>query len=76
MCKYCEEGKRGKFKGRKPDFIIFQDRFVVRIGKDEPYIGDYSLTVSDNEECVEYTEKINYCPMCGAKLGNNNNERI
>lgn len=69
MCKYCEEGKRGKFKGRKPDFIMMQDRFAIRIEKDEPYIGDYGLTVSDNEEAVEYTEKINYCPMCGRKLG-------
>ena len=68
MCKYCEEGKRGKFKGRKPDFIMLQDRFAVRIEKDEPYIGDYGITVSDNEDGVEFTEKINFCPMCGRKL--------
>ena len=70
MCKYCEEGKRGKFKGRKPDFIMMQDRFAVRIEKDEPYIGDYGLTVSDNEEAVEYTQKSISARCAGTNLDN------
>lgn len=31
MCQYCDFGKRGKFKGRTPDFLILQDRFAVKI---------------------------------------------
>ena len=69
MCKFCRFGGSGKFKGRTPDYLILQDRFALRIEKDEPYVGDYGLTVSDNEDGVEYTEKIKFCPMCGRKLG-------
>jgi hypothetical protein len=68
MCQYCNFGTRGKFKGRTPDFLILQDRFAVKIEKDEPYVGDYGLTVSDNEDECEFTVAIKYCPMCGRKL--------
>lgn len=70
MCKYCRFGVIGKFKGRTPDFLILQDRFALKIEKDEPYVGDYGLTVSDNEDECEFTIAINYCPMCGRKLTN------
>ena len=60
MCQYCNFGTRGKFKGRTPDFLILQDRFAVKIEKDEPYVGDYGLTVSDNEdECEGLNTRIN-----------------
>ncbi len=45
MCEYCEFGKRGKFKGRTPDFLILQDRFALKIEKDEPYVGHWHKTV-------------------------------
>ena len=41
-----------------------------KIEKDEPYVGDYGLTVSDNEDECEFTVAINFCPMCGRKLTN------
>ena len=56
------------FEGRTPDFLILQDRFAVKIEKDEPYVGDYGLTVSDNEDECEFTVAINFCPICGRKL--------
>ena len=71
-CQYCRFGERGKFKGRTPDFLILQDRFAVKIEKDEPYVGDYGLTVSDNEDECEFTVAINFCPMCGRKLQEDN----
>lgn len=70
-CQYCHFSERGKFKGRTPDFLILQDRFAVKIEKDEPYVGDYGLTVSDNEDECEFTVAINYCPMCGRPLKDN-----
>lgn len=69
-CQYCRFGGRGKFKDRTPDFILLQDRFAVQIEKDEPYVGDYGLTVSDNEDKCEFTVAINFCPMCGRPLNN------
>ena len=72
MCKYCNFRTRGKFKGRTPDFLILQDRFAVKIEKDEPYVGDYGLTVSDNEDECEFTVAINFCPMCGRRLQEDN----
>ena len=71
MCQYCDFGMRGKFKGRTPDFLILQDRFAVKIEKDEPYVGEYGLTVSDNEDECEFTVAIKFCPMCGRKLEEN-----
>ena len=72
MCQFCNFGMRGKFKGRTPDFLILQDRFAVKIEKDEPYVGDYGLTVSDNEDECEFIVAINFCPMCGRKLTEDN----
>ena len=72
MCQFCNFGTRGKFKGRTPDFLILQDRFAVKIEKNEPYVGDYGLTVTDNEDECEFTVAINFCPMCGRKLQEDN----
>lgn len=71
-CQYCRFGERGKFKYRTPDFIMLQDRFAVQIEKDEPYVGDYGLCVSDNEDECSFTVPIKYCPMCGRKLQEDN----
>lgn len=71
-CQYCRFGERGKFKDRTPDFIMLQDRFAVQIEKDEPYVGDYGLCVSDNEDECSFTVPIKYCPMCGRKLQEDN----
>jgi len=71
-CQYCRFGGREKFKDRTPDFIMLQDRFAVQIEKDEPYIGDYGLCVSDNEDECSFTVPIKFCPMCGRKLSEEN----
>lgn len=63
MCQYCEQDKNGNIK-----LILLAEEVSLRVEKDEPYIGEYALTVDLEEENVSYSERINYCPMCGKLL--------
>lgn len=68
MCQYCEKHPIGCEELTTP-FICNSDT-VLRIEKDEPYVGDYGFTLYIDGETVFYgSEPINYCPMCGRKLG-------
>lgn len=58
MCQYCE--KRRIIGEWKPD------RLSIRIEKDLINENHCNLVVSI--DAWEYTEKINFCPMCGRKL--------
>ena len=69
MCEYCEKHKRGCEELTTP-FICNSDS-VLRIEKNEPYVGDYGFTLYVGEDNVFYgSEAINFCPMCGRKLTN------
>lgn len=57
MCEYCEKGKR--IEERKNDNMFFEI-----YGKHLRGIGDFFNTFRFGRDVL-----INYCPMCGRKLG-------
>lgn len=68
MCKYCEEQKIGKenfigvfnSKRRKMKMEIFRETIYFTI-------IDYQKDTPNKRK--DYVVNINYCPMCGKKLG-------
>ncbi|MEE0937705.1 MAG: hypothetical protein UIG52_06710 [Bacteroidales bacterium] len=59
-CLYCQQGKTIPNQyGTEQDFLI---------EKDEPEVGTYGLTYVIEDD-VSGCMQINYCPMCGRKLG-------
>lgn len=63
MCKYCNLVS-GELKSLKTENL-----WNLRI---ERHNNSYSLIAGDIEDDIEID--INYCPMCGRKLGGLNNE--
>ena len=61
MCSYCE----GKFKDKKELMYKNNSDYVIKI-----YVCNYleEHRVGGQKESI-YGIKINYCPMCGNKLG-------
>lgn len=71
MCEYCEKGKTLISEERlDSDFEYY--KFNTFIWKDE------LITKNENEPCLEVDEKckINYCPMCGRKLIEQNEDDL
>lgn len=56
MCKYCE--------GYEPEVIVSDPYNVLMLKADELY-----FLSQEGDDDYELSGKINYCPMCGRKLG-------
>ena len=68
MCKYCE----GKYKDKEPLMYKNNSDYVIKINScnylEENRVGGYKDSI--------YGIKLNYCPMCGKKLGEFAKEEI
>ena len=62
MCEYCHKKKKRKF-------IINSPILSIRIIKNEDLEAFEVLSVNRKDEIVKSYKIINYCPMCGRKLG-------
>lgn len=78
MCKYCEMGDTGLGKknlidSQHIDLGIIEGIEINSIIQDENVLSTYLM-----DECSdvlsEYNIKIKYCPMCGRKLKNEEEE--
>lgn len=61
MCKYCE----GKYKDKEPLMYKNNSDYVIKINSCN-YLEENR--VGGQKESI-YGIKLNYCPMCGKKLG-------
>lgn len=81
MCKYCERRQDVKFGWEQPSLPDFNGNIISK-DEDEIVIHDYQtakpeLIIKDKtlaqtlwgEGCAGIYIRINYCPMCGRKLG-------
>lgn len=66
MCKYCEKDKR-----KKRDYLFNSPILSLRIikGKTTELNAIEILSINRENEIVKSCKIINYCPMCGRKLG-------
>ncbi len=62
MCKYCE-GKTSIYRDRKNDWI--REVYIELEGS--LTVTPANVDIYDN--CKDINLKINYCPMCGNKVG-------
>lgn len=63
MCEYCKEDKRSKRK-----FIMNSPILSIRIIHANELNAFEILSVNRANEIVKSYQIINYCPMCGRKL--------
>lgn len=64
MCKYCEEDKR-----KKRECIINTPIVSLRIIKNNGLNALEIKSYNREKQIVDNYEIINYCPMCGRRLG-------
>ena len=64
MCKYCVEDKR-----TKKQFIINFPILSERIINNDDLCAFEILSINRENRIVKSYQIINYCPMCGRKLG-------
>ena len=64
MCEYCEEDRRNK-----RDFIINTPTISLRIVKNNKFNALAIKSYNHQKQIVDNYKIINYCPMCGRKLG-------
>ena len=62
MCEYCEKRKKRKF-------LINSPILSIRIIKNEDLEAFEVLSINREDKIVKSYQIINYCPMCGRKLG-------
>lgn len=64
MCKYCEKDKR-----KKRDRIINTPIVSLRIIRNNGFNALAIKSYNYEKQIVDNYKIINYCPMCGRKLG-------
>ena len=70
-CEYCEEGRSlfAHAEGRACDIDEVAVERLCFLSEDKPPKEPYAIVVAFDNSDYCYTKGINYCPMCGAKLG-------
>lgn len=70
MCEYCREKDRKELY-REEYFIDFENIFLITEIRGEMPSGWALETHTTDEQCLDHDGHIyiNYCPMCGRKLG-------
>ena len=74
-CQYCEEERNlfASAEGRACDIDEVAVGRLCFLSKDKQPKESYAIVVTFDNSDYCYTKDINYCPMCGAKLGGDAN---
>ena len=64
MCKYCEEDRR-----KKRDFMVNTPIISLKIIKNNGFNALEMKSYNHEKQVINTYKIINYCPMCGRKLG-------